>query len=126
MESIIILLVIAVIAVIAIINYIKKIKSSSSCCSEGSEIIKKVKIKDKNKKNYSYKKVIKIGGMTCNKCAQIIENNFNKLGGIYAKIDFDNEEGVILSKKELDDKVLEDIIKESGYRYYIKQTYFQN
>ncbi|WP_300757548.1 heavy metal-associated domain-containing protein [uncultured Brachyspira sp.] len=120
MESIIILLIIAVITVIAIMNYIKKMKSGSSCCSEGSEIIRKVKIKDKNKKNYPYKKVIKIGGMTCTKCAQIIENNFNKLGYIYAKIDFDNEEGLILSKKELEGKVLEDVIKESGYRYYIK------
>ena len=69
-------------------------KSGSSCCNEGSEIIKKLKIKDKNKKHYPYKKEIKIGGMTCTKCAQIIENNFNKLGYIYAKIDFDNEEGL--------------------------------
>ena len=56
MESIIILLVIAVIAIIAIINYIKKMKSGSSCCCEGSEIIKKVKIKDKNKKKLPIQK----------------------------------------------------------------------
>ncbi|ASJ21769.1 heavy-metal-associated domain (HMA) containing protein [Brachyspira hampsonii] len=121
MENIIIISIIIIIAIISIISYIKKIKSGS-CCSSGntSQIIEKVKVKDKNKKNYPYKKIIKIGGMTCNHCAKIIENNFNKIEDVYAKVSFDNEEAAILTKKQLDDKVFEEAIKESGYRYYIK------
>ncbi|ACN84531.1 heavy-metal-associated domain-containing protein [Brachyspira hyodysenteriae] len=121
MESIIIVSIIIIIAIITVINYIKKIKSGN-CCSSGtsSQIIEKVKVKDKNKNNYPYKQIIKIGGMNCTHCAKIIENNFNKIEDVYTKVSFDNEEAVILSKKQLDNKIFENVIKESGYRYYIK------
>lgn len=121
MESIIILSIIIIIAIIALINYIKKIKSGSCCSSGGAfQAIEKVKVKDKNKNNYPYKQIIKIGGMTCTHCAKIIENNFNKIEDVYANVSFDNEEAVILTKKQLDNKVFEEALKESGYRYYIK------
>ncbi len=120
MESIIILSIIAIITIFFIMNYIKKMKSGKCCSNAEINIIEKVKVKDKNKNNYPYKKIIKIGGMTCTHCARIIENNFNKISDVYAKVSFDNEEALILTKKELDNKVFEDAIKESGYRYYIK------
>ena len=89
MESVIILSAIIIIAVFTVISYIKKMKSGKCCSSGGtSQIIEKVKVKDKNKKNYPYKKVIKIGGMTCTHCARIIENNFNKIDDVYAKVKF--------------------------------------
>ncbi|WP_300365210.1 heavy metal-associated domain-containing protein [Brachyspira sp.] len=121
MEKILILSVIIIVAALSIINYIKKMKSGKCCSSGGgSEIIKKVKVKDKNKNNYPYKKIIKIGGMTCTHCAKILENNFNKIQDVYAKVSFDDEEAVILTKQELDNKLFEDAVKQSGYRYYIK------
>ena len=121
MESLIILSVIIIIAIFAVINYIKKIKSGNCCSSGGAfQTIEKVKVKDKNKNNYPYKQIIKIGGMTCKHCAKIIENNFNKIGDVYAKVSFNNEEAVILTKKQLENKVFEEAIKQSGYRYYIK------
>ena len=120
METIIIITAIIIIGIIALLSYIKKMKSGS-CCSGGSGCnIETIKVKDKNKNNYPYKKILKIGGMTCNHCAKKIENNFNKLGNIYAKVNLDNEEALIFMKEELNDKTLENVIKESGYRYYIK------
>ena len=46
--------------------------------------------------------------------------NMNKINNVYAKVDFDKEEAIILTKEELDNKIFEDAIKDSGYRYYIK------
>ena len=120
MESAVILTIITIIAIFAVISYIKKIKYKKCCSGDGERTIEKVKVKDKNKNNYPYKKILKIGGMICPHCAKTIENNFNKLGDVYSKVYYDKEEAVILSKKEFDDKIFEDAIKESGYRYYIK------
>ena len=120
MEKTIILIVIGIIAIVGIINYIKRMKSGSCCSGEGTLNAEKVKVKDKNKNHYPYKKVLNIGGMTCTHCAKNIENHLNKINNVYAKVDFDKEEAVILMKEELDDKLLEDAIKDSGYRYYIK------
>lgn len=120
MDKIIILISIAIIAVISIINYIKRMKSGSCCSGEGILNAEKVKVKDKNKSHYQYKKVFNIGGMTCSHCARNIENNLNKIKNVYAKVDFDKEEAIILTKEELDNKIFEDAIKDSGYRYYIK------
>ena len=120
MESIIIITVIIIIGVTASLSYIKKMKSGSCCSGEINCRIEKVKVKGKNKNNYPYKKVLKIGGMSCTNCARTIENNINKIGNVYAKVDFDKEEAEILMKEDIDNKIFENIIKESGYRYYIK------
>lgn len=118
MDKIIILISIGIIAVISVINYIKRIKSGSCCSGEGT--LNREKVKDKNKSHYPYKKVLNIGGMTCSHCARNIENNLNKINNVYAKVEFDKEEAIILTKEELDNKIFEDAIKDSGYRYYIK------
>lgn len=120
MDKIIILIAIGIIAVISVINYIKRIKSGSCCSGEGILNAEKVKVKDKNKSHYPYKKVLNIGGMTCSHCAKNIENHLNKINNVYSKVDFDREEAIILMKEELDYKLLEDAIKDLGYRYYIK------
>ena len=120
MEKTIILIVIGIIAVFSIISYIKRMKSGSCCSGEGTLNREKLKVKDKNKSHYPYKKVLNIGGMTCSHCARNIENNLNKIKNVYAKVDFDKEEAIILTKEELDNKIFEDAIKDSGYRYYIK------
>lgn len=120
MEKTIILIVTGIIAIVSIINYIKRMKSGSCCSGEGTLNREKVKVKDKNKSHYQYKKVLNIGGMTCSHCARNIENNLNKINNVYAKVEFDKEEAIILTKEELDNKIFEDAIKDSGYRYYIK------
>ena len=120
MEKTIILIVIGIIAVFSIISYIKRMKSGSCCSGEGTLNREKLKVKDKNKSHYPYKKVLNIGGMTCSHCARNIENHLNKINNVYAKVDFDKEEAIILTKEELDNKIFEDAIKDSGYRYYIK------
>lgn len=120
MDKIIILIAIGIIAVFSIISYIKRIKSGSCCSGEGILNSEKVKVKDKNKSHYQYKKVFNIGGMTCSHCARNIENHLNKIKNVYAKVEFDKEEAIILTKEELENKIFEDAIKDSGYRYYIK------
>lgn len=121
MESIIIITVIVIIGITALLSYIKKMKYGSCCSGEINCCSEKVKVRDKNKNHYPYKKILKIGGMTCTNCARILENNFNKLENVYAKVNFDKEEAEILMKENIDNKILENIINESGYRYYIKE-----
>ena len=118
MEAIIIISIIILISIIFVISYIKKIQSGSCCSTRGNENISKVKVADKNKNHYPYKRILQIGGMTCSNCAKKIENNFNKLGNVYAKVNFDKEELIILMKEELSDQDIENVIKDSGYRYF--------
>ena len=118
MEAIIIISIIILISIIFIMSYIKRIKSGSCCSGKGNESILRIKVADKNKSNYPYKKTLQIGAMICSNCAKKIENNFNKLGNVYAKVNLDKEELTLLMKEELSDKLIEDIIIDSGY--YIK------
>ena len=83
MSTVIICLVLAAICVYSIITYRKKI--SSGCCGSGGGEIK-IKPKDTNAKNYPYEYYAGVDGMTCAHCKLRVDNAFNGLDGVYARV----------------------------------------
>ena len=113
MATAIIFILLMLLGVVSIKSYTKKL--TSGCCGSKSETIKKIRVKDKNKNNYKFKKVIKIKGMSCRNCAIRIENAFNKMDGIWAKVNLSKNSADILMKKEVDESILKKTVSEAGY-----------
>lgn len=91
-----------------------KKRATSGCCG-GSENVKKVKVKDKNKSHYPYKNVLKVYDIHCQNCVHTIENAFNSQEGYYAKVNTDNNTVTILSKQEHSADEYIEIISKVGY-----------
>ena len=93
-------LIISIILIVIIIIGIRSTKkrATSGCCG-GSETIKKVRVKDKNKNHYPYKTVLKVYDIHCQNCVHTIENAFNTQEGYYAKVNTDSNTVTILSKQ---------------------------
>ena len=113
MSTAIIGIVIVIICVFGIRSYTKRL--SSGCCGGGGETQKRVKPADKNAENYPYVKKIKIEGMTCPNCAVRIENAFNRIDGMWAKVDSSTGYGTIMMKQEKEDEELKRIVQRAGY-----------
>lgn len=76
-----------------------KKRATSGCCG-GSETVKKIKVKDKNKDHYPYKTVLKVYDIHCQNCVRTIENAFNSQDGFYAKVNTEDNTVIILSKEQ--------------------------
>jgi copper chaperone CopZ len=101
MTTAIIIIVLVLFAVITVKSYAKKI--SSGCCGAGGDKEEKITSADTETSNYPYRADVKISGMHCRKCADKIENAFNKQEDFYAIVDFKNGSARIYSKKNITD-----------------------
>ncbi|QOV20412.1 heavy-metal-associated domain-containing protein [Blautia liquoris] len=117
MATALICLVLIVIAVFGIRSYRKKL--TSGCCSPSDDTaVKKTKIKDKNISHYPYHKVLKVDGMTCENCANRVENSLNQLGNVYARVDLSSESADVYMKQDIDESRLRETVNNAGYRVY--------
>lgn len=91
----------------------KHFRTGSACC-EVPEATKKIPVKDRNKKHYSYHYQYKIMNMTCTNCATIIENALNCIDGTYAKVNYNKRIVNIYSKTD-NEKQFISAIHQSGY-----------
>lgn len=107
---------ICVILIIVIIIGIRSTKkrATSGCCG-GSETVKKVRVKDKNKDHYPYKTVLKVYDIHCQNCVHTIENAFNSQDGFYAKVNTEDNTVTILSKQKHPTDKLIDTLSNVGY-----------
>jgi copper chaperone CopZ len=101
MTTAIIITVLVIFAVATVKSYAKKL--ASGCCGAGGDKEEKVAAADTDTANYPYCADVKIGGMHCQKCADRIENAFNKREGFYAIADFKGGTAKIYAKKKLTD-----------------------
>ena len=82
------LIVLAVIAV-GMFFGLRRIAASTrgkSCCSDGAsgKKTKRVAVADTDESHYPYCDELLIGGMSCDGCAQNVENALNALNGVWA------------------------------------------
>ena len=61
------------------------------------------------------KKVVKIGGMTCEHCVRRIERALNSLDGVVVKVSLKDKKATLSLSKEVEDKVIIDAIEDAGY-----------
>lgn len=113
MIAAIIFIILILLGVVSIKSYTKKL--TSGCCGTENETIQRIKVKDRNKDNYKYERLVKIKGMSCRNCAIRIENAFNELDGIWAKVNLSKNTADVLMKEELDEIAIENIVSQAGY-----------
>ncbi len=111
-----------VLAVIAVGMFfgLRRIAASThgkSCCSDGAsgKKAKKVVVVDTDPSHYPYSDELLIGGMSCDGCAQNVENALNSLNGVWATVAFADHTARVRSKHPIDREALEAAVKDAGY-----------
>ena len=113
--TIAVITILIIVVVFAVFGLIKRIKYGSSCCGEKDSLPAKVKVKDKNKRNYPYSYVLDVDGMHCSGCVRKIENEFNSHEGMWAKASVEKKEVSLLSKAPIDEKTAGMIVSKAGF-----------
>lgn len=113
---------IVVLAVIAIGLFFgfRRIAASTrgkSCCSDGASAkkAKRVAVSDTDESHYPCSDEVLIGGMSCDGCAQNVENALNALDGVWATVTFADHTARVRSKHPVDREALEAAVKDAGY-----------
>lgn len=113
---------IIVLAVIAVGMFfgLRRIVASThgkSCCSDGTsnKKTKKTVVADTDESHYPYCDELLIGGMSCDGCAQNVENAINALDGVWATVTYANHTARVRSKRPIDRGVLETAVRDAGY-----------
>ena len=116
-SNIIVALIVAVGLFFGIRRIVRGLTSGQSCCSdgEGGHKVKKVKVADTDASNYPYATDLLIGGMSCQGCAENVQNALNGLGGTWATVDLASKTAHILSKSPVDESACEEAVKNAGY-----------
>lgn len=88
-----------------------------SCCSDGAsgKKAKKVVVTDIDPSHYPYSDELLIGGMSCDGCAQNVENALNALDGVWATVTYADHTARARSKRPIDRGVLETAVRDAGY-----------
>lgn len=87
-----------------------------SCCSDGAaKKAKKVVVSDTDESHYPYQDELLIGGMSCDGCAENVQNALNAIEGTWATVTLDDHTAKIRSKTPIDRNRLEQAVKEAGY-----------
>ena len=88
-----------------------------SCCSDGAsgKKAKKVVVTDTDPSHYPYSDELLIGGMSCDGCAQNVENALNALDGVWATVTYADHTARVRSKRPVDRDTLETAVRGAGY-----------
>lgn len=113
------IVVLAVIAVGLFFGF-RRIAASTrgkSCCSDGvsGKKAKRVAVADTDESHYPYCDELLIGGMSCDGCAQNVENALNALDGVWATVTYADHTARVRSKRPIDRGVLEATVRDAGY-----------
>ena len=113
---------IIVLAVIAVGMFfgLRRIVASThgkSCCSDGAsnKKTKRVAVADTDESHYPYCDELLIGGMSCDGCAQNVENAINALNGVWATVTYADHTARVRCKRPIDRGVLEAAVRDAGY-----------
>ena len=88
-----------------------------SCCSDGAigKKAKKIVVSDTDESHYPYTDELLIGGMSCDGCAENVQNALNAQTGIWATVTYSDHTAKIRSKNPIDRDALEKAVKDAGY-----------
>lgn len=115
MGTIIICILILLLAVFSIKSYCKKL--SQGCCgAEGDGTEKRLCKKKTAQQADWYTFELGIEGMVCKNCAIRVENAFNRLDDVWAKVNLSNHTALVQTKEKLPETQLRAIVREAGYR----------
>ena len=115
MGNIIVILIIIALVGLGVLHIYRTVRYGGSCCSSGTAMDKKVRVKDRNKANYQFSYKLKVDGMVCSGCVRRVENALNSDGNLWAKADLEHKEVRVLSKKEMGREDFAQLFKELPY-----------
>ena len=101
--------------ILAVVGYFRRLRRSESCCGTQSAAPPKVKVADRNKRNYPHSTLITIDGMTCANCARHVENALNSLAGTYAIVDLGARCAKVYFKSPYDEAQIRRVVRACGY-----------
>lgn len=120
-QTLVLLVVIAVGMLFALRRTYRVFSLKDDCCGGGakdsSKKFKAQRVSDTNEANYKHALDLKIGGMTCEKCVENVQNAINSVdpGNVWARVDLDSKTAHILSKSALDQATVEEAVEAAGY-----------
>lgn len=121
MPGIINFVIVAVVVALAIVGVVRAVGSATGrrdCCSGARRDVaagSRVSVVDHDASHYPYSYELRVGGMSCERCAATVEDALNAPGGIWATVDLREGRARVLSKAELDPAVLLATVREAGY-----------
>ena len=120
-QTAVLLAVIVVGMVFAVRRMYRVFSLKDDCCGGGakdsSKKFKAQRVSDTNEANYKHALDLKIGGMTCEKCVENVQNAINSVdaGNVRARVDLGSKTAHILSKNALDQASVEEAVEAAGY-----------
>ncbi len=120
-QTAVLLAVIVVAMVFAARRMYRVFSLKDDCCGGGakdtSKKFKAVRIDDVDEANYPHKMDLKIGGMTCDKCVERVQNAINSIdaGNVWARVNLDEKSAHVLSKVAIDEASVEAAVEAAGY-----------
>lgn len=114
LSTLIISIVILVLLVFGILSFIKR--GRKGCCSSGGEVkLENVEV-DKDESHYSYRYEYSVEGMHCVHCQKRIEESLDRLGGVWARCDWQKGKLLLLGKKEVSSITVLERLEALGYK----------
>lgn len=94
----------AALVVFAIYRTVQKArgKAKSSCCGT-PEVVTKKKVEDTDESHYPYRYSLTVDGMKCSNCAAMVENAFDEMDGVWARVDLGKKKANVLAKSEFEE-----------------------
>ncbi|MBO6194101.1 MAG: cation transporter [Clostridiales bacterium] len=89
----------------AIWGTVRRIRYGSSCCGEHDPAPKKIRVSDRNKKNYPFVYELSVDGMHCSNCTRRVENALNSRYGFWAVADLASRTVTLRTKSEVQEDV---------------------
>ena len=90
-------------------------KSGSSCCG-GPEAVLPKPVADTDESHYPYKYYVSVDGMKCSNCAANVQNAFNGIDGVWARVNLGRHRAEVLAKKEMKEETFTEALKGTGYK----------
>ena len=109
--TILVICILLLIVVGAVISSAKHFKGEGGCCGGGGS----VKVKGDKIKNVVAVKTIHIEGMHCSNCSSRVQNAFNGMGQVNARVDLKKQQAVVKLGRNISDDELKKCIERSGY-----------
>lgn len=115
MADILVLIVVALLLLAALKGTIKHFKGEGPCCGGGSGSTPPTEEK-KLKGPVIGKKLVRISGMHCERCANAVTAAIDKIDGVSAKVSLKGSRAVVSYDKELDEAALRKAVEDAGYQ----------
>ncbi len=117
-DVVIISVVVIAVALVAV-RYVRNIAHGGCNCGCGGSAprkkVGKTVVADTDEGHYPYSVDLPIGGMSCQGCAENVQNALNALDGTWARVDLDARMAHVLTKQPADAAALEAAVRSAGY-----------